>query len=328
MGPGLVAFVAKRLALSILVLELATIVSFGLVATSGDPLARYRADPHLSAESIARMERRLHLDRPLPERYVIWLGGLARGDLGRTIDDRDVRAILGRGAGVTLRLVGPVMVLAVAMALAVGSISAARPHSWVDHAGTVFAFVLLSMPAFWLGWLIREGAIRLNDLVGFRLLFFAGERTPTSAPGALSMLSDRLQHLVLPAGTLAMLAAAGWSRFLRSSMLDSLGTDYVRTARAKGLPERQVVGRHALRTSLGPLTSMVALTFAGFIGGAVVIEKVFSWHGLGQVLLDALDDRDTNLVSGWLLISAVAVVGMNLVADVLGAVLDPRTRYD
>ena len=255
-----------------------------------------------------------------------WVGGLLHGDLGRTIDGRDVGGLVWRASGVTARLLVPSVLIALVLALVIGSLSAARHHTWVDHGGTLLAFVLLSVPAFWLGWLVRDLAVRVNNRTGTRLLSFVGERSIVPAGGVLWSIVDRLQHLALPALTLALLAAAGWSRFLRSSMLDSLGSDHIRTARAKGLPEWRVVGHHALRTSLVPLTTVVALSIAGFIGGAVVIETVFSWPGLGQVLLNGVRDHDVNVVSGCLLIAALAVVVLNLAADIVCAVLDPRTR--
>ncbi len=324
--PGLLPFIVRRLALSAVVVVLASVVTFGLVAVSGDPLARYRTAPQAHQDAVRQLERQLHLDRPVPVRYGIWVGGLLHGDLGRTIDGRDVGGLVWRASGVTARLLVPSVLIALVLALVIGSLSAARHHTWVDHGGTLLAFVLLSVPAFWLGWLVRDLAVRVNNRTGTRLLSFVGERSIVPAGGVLWSIVDRLQHLALPALTLALLAAAGWSRFLRSSMLDSLGSDHIRTARAKGLPEWRVVGHHALRTSLVPLTTVVALSIAGFIGGAVVIETVFSWPGLGQVLLNGVRDHDVNVVSGCLLIAALAVVVLNLAADIVCAVLDPRTR--
>jgi peptide/nickel transport system permease protein len=218
------------------------------------------------------------------------------------------------------------MVVALVLALVVGVVSAARRGSWFDHLGTLSAFLLIALPAFWLGWLLREVTVHLNGAIGAHVLFFTGERSTVSPGGALAAASDRLRHLVLPAMTLGLVVMAPWSRFLRSSMLDSLGADYVRTARAKGLPEWRVVGHHALRTSLVPLTTIVALTSAGLVGGAVVVEQVFSWPGLGQVLLRGLQGQDVNLVAGWLLMASLFVIGLNLAADIACAVLDPRTR--
>jgi len=260
-------------------------------------------------------------------RYAIWAKGLLRGDLGQSVkNDDDVGGLLWRATGVTARLVLVAMVVGLALAVVIGALSAARRHSWIDHGGTVVAFVLLSIPAFWLGWILRDVAVHLNHAAGAKIFFFVGERSTVSPGGALASAGDRLRHLALPALTLSLLAAAGWSRFLRSSMLDSLGGDYVRTARAKGLPEWRVVGHHALRPSLVPLTTVVALSVAGVIGGAVVVERVFTWPGLGQLLLRGLQDHDVNVVSGCLLVAGTAVVLLNLVADIVCALLDPRAR--
>jgi peptide/nickel transport system permease protein len=325
-SPGLAPFVARRLVLSIPVVVLASVVTFGLVAVSGDPLSRFKANPHVHREAIERRERLLHLDRPIPVRYVIWAGGLLRGDLGRSVEGRGVGGTLWRASGVTARLVGPSVFLALMIALAGGAFSAARHNSWGDHVGTVVAFLLLSMPVFWLGWILCDVAVHLNEGVGTTILFFVGERSAVPEASALAVIGDRLRHLVLPVLTLALVATAGWTRYLRSSMLDTLSADHVRTARAKGLPEWRVVSHHALRTSLVPLTTVVALGFAGLVGGTVVVERVFSWPGLGQVLLQGLQDHDVNLVAGWFLIASLAVVVLNLMADIVCAVLDPRTR--
>jgi peptide/nickel transport system permease protein len=324
---GLASFVVRRLLLSVLVVILASVVTFALVASSGDPLAGYRANPHAHQAAIKAIERQLHLDRPIPVRYAIWAGGLLHGDLGRSVKEDDpVAGMVWRATGVTARLVCVAIVLALALAVAIGALSAARHHSWIDHAGTVVSFVLLSIPAFWLGWILRDLAVHLNAATGTKLLFFVGERSTVSPSGALGSAGDRARHLALPALTLSLLAAAGWSRFLRSSMLDALGGDFVRTARAKGMPEWRVVGHHALRPSLVPLTTVVALNVAGIIGGAVVIESLFTWPGLGTLLLRGVQTHDANVVSGCLLVAGVAVVVLNLAADIACAVLDPRTR--
>jgi peptide/nickel transport system permease protein len=315
------------LALSVLVVLLASVLTFILVAVSGDPLARERADPHAHARAIADREHQLHLDRPLPVRYALWARALLHGDLGQTVKDEDVGALVWRAAGVTARLVGAAVLLALVMTVIVGSVSAARHHSWFDHAGTLVAFILLSAPAFWLGGLMRDLTVRLNRATGTKFLFVVGERSIVPVGGFLASMADRIQHLVLPALTLSMLAAAVWTRYLRSTMLDSLGADYVRAARAKGLPEWRVVGHHAFRTSVVPLTTIVALSFAGLIGGSVVVEAVFTWPGLGQLLLRGIRDHDVNIVSACLLLTGAAVVAVNLAADVVCGVLDPRTRH-
>jgi peptide/nickel transport system permease protein len=314
-------------ALSLLVIVLASMVTFVIVAVSGDPLARLRADPHTHPAAIERRERELHLGRPVPVRYAIWAGGLLRGDLGRSNRNERVGGLVWRSMGVTARLVAPAAVLALVLTLVAGSVTAVRHHTWADHAGTVAAFGLLAMPAFWLAWILRDLAVRLNQATGTRLLFFVGERSTVPPVGVLPAVGDRIGHMVLPVLALALLAAAGWTRYLRSSMLDSLGADYVRTARAKGLPEWRVVGHHTLSTSLVPLTTVAALSLAGILGGAVVLETVYTWPGIGHVLLTGVMDHDVNLVSGCLLLAGVAVVVLNLVADILCAVLDPRLRH-
>ena len=314
--------------MSILVIVAASFTVFTLVAASGDPLAEERAKPGVDLASIERRAAEYHLDRPIPVRWAIWAKGLLHGDMGRSYHGTSVGTRLTTVFPVTFRLVAAALVVALVMSVLLGAVSALRPYSLVDHAGTVFAFVFLSLPAFWLAVLFKDAALQVNRQFGTTVLFFVGERSPMYTGGVLGTLGDRIGHLLLPTLTLSLLVMADWSRFVRASMLDALGSDYVRTARAKGLSELRVVSHHALRNSLGPLTTTASLTFAELLGGAIVIEEVFGWNGSGETLLHALSERDVNMVSGWLLVAAVAVVVLNLLADIAYGVLDPRVRND
>ena len=323
----MIRFVARRLLVSILVVVAASFTVFTLVAASGDPLAEQRARPGADLANIERRAAELHLDRPIPVRWAIWAKGLLHGDMGRSVHGVSVSDTLTRVFPVTLRLVAAALALALVMSVVLGAVSAVRPYSAFDHTGTVVAFVFLSVPAFWLAAVFKDAALELNERLGTTVFVFVGERSPMYSSGLIGTFADRLGHLVLPALTLSLLVMADWSRFVRASMLDALGSDYVRTARAKGLPERRVVTHHALRNSLGPLTTAVSLTCAELLGGAIVVERVFGWHGSGERLLHGLSERDVNMVSGWLLIGAVAVVVLNLIADIAYGVLDPRVRH-
>ena len=222
------------------------------------------------------------------------------------------------------------MVIAVLLAIIVGVIGAVRQYKPSDYTFTFIAYILIALPTFWFAALLKEFvAGGVNDLFGSQVLYTIGEETPGLSlyASGWELWSDRLGHLVLPTISLALLSFAAWSRFQRASMLDVLGSDYMRLARAKGLTYRRTVLKHGLRNALIPLTTVVALGIGTLFGGAVITETVFVWHGMGEYLLqDGIKDNDTNVVLGWLLVSAVFVVLFNLIADILYAVLDPRIR--
>jgi peptide/nickel transport system permease protein len=233
---------------------------------------------------------------------------------------------LRRRLAVTLRLVLVATVIGVLIAIAIGVFSAVRQYSVFDYGSTALAFIFYSMPVFWLAAVLKDIGIRINRSVGHTIFYTFGERTPNLANGLVGTWSDRIGHLILPSLTLILISVAGWSRYQRATMLDVLHTDYVRTARAKGLSESQVLRRHALRNALIPVVTVVALDFSAVLGGAVVTETVFAWHGMGSLLIESLFERDTNVVLGWLLVAAALVILFNLLADIYYGYLDPRIR--
>ena len=233
-----------------------------------------------------------------------------------------------RRSTVTLRMIVLAMLLAVVFAIVAGVISAVRQYTSTDYALTFLGFLFLSMPAFWLASLLKEFlAIDVNKRLGTKIFYTVGPETPNLKGGFWHNIPNYLGHLALPTVALAMISYAAWSRFQRASMLDVLNSDYIRLARAKGLSRPQVMVRHALRTALIPLTTAVAIDIGAVLGGAVITERVFSWHGLGEMLLNGIINLDVNVVLAWLMLSAVFVVLFNLIADLLYAVLDPRIRY-
>ena len=322
----MLSFVIRRLLVSIPVVIAASIFVFVLVAASGDPLAELRAQPNVSAETIALREAQLNLDKSIPERYVIWAGNALTGDFGETIAGRDVGERIGRGFGVTLRMVLLATLLAVLVSVFLGVVAAVRQYSITDYSATFFAFVFFSMPVFFLAGILKDVAIRLNQAVGQTVFYTIGERSPNLTGDFFERLPNVAGHLALPMLTLALITMAGWSRYQRASMLDVLNSDYIRTARAKGLPERTVIYKHALRNALIPLTSVVAIGFSGLIGGAVITETVFAWQGLGRILIEGILTQDVNVVTAWLILTALVVVLFNALADVIYAFLDPRIR--
>jgi peptide/nickel transport system permease protein len=330
---GVARFIVRRLAIAIPLLIASSILSFVLVAASGDPLDELRIRQPPVPELIEQRTRDLNLDKTIPERYVIWVGDLLQGDLGNDKQGVPVGGQLWSALGITIRLLGSTLVLAVALALVVGTIQAVRQYSAFDYASTVFAFVCFSLPTFFLGVLLKEFlAIRFNDVLeslGFsRWISTIGHESRNFDGSFPERLLDWFGHMFLPAITLVLITFAAYSRYTRSSMLDVLSADYVRTARAKGVPKGRVIRSHALRNALIPVVTVVAIDFGAIVGGAVVTENVFQWDGMGKLLVTAISEIDVNLMQGWLLVTATMVIVGNLLADVVYAWLDPRIRLD
>jgi peptide/nickel transport system permease protein len=263
--------------------------------------------------------RRLGVDKPVPVQYVRWLTAALSGDLGESFSaSRPVSRMILERLPATLELMGVAFLLAALAALGVGVLSAVRQYSAFDFLGTGLSFLGLAMPAFWFALILQ-----LVFGVWLGWLPISGRETVGAAT-----LADHVKHLILPATVLSLRYIAGWSRYLRSSLLNALGADYVRTARAKGLPERTVVGVHAVRNALIPVVSVMALNLADLFSGAVITETVFAWPGIGRMFVQAMYARDYPLLMGILLIGSVMVLVFNLVADIVYGVLDPRIRYE
>ncbi len=329
----MLAFIVRRLLISIPVLLASSFIVFMLVASAGDPLDEFRLrNPPPSPEALASYAERLNLDEPLLERYRIWLSDAAlRQDLGTDNRGRDVQTLVGDAVGVTLRLVVAAVVVAVILAVVVGVISAVRQYSFFDYATTFFSFLFFSLPVFWLGVLLKQFvAIPVNDFLesvgGSRFLGTVQAESPGLTGSFFEKLPNRIGHLILPALTLIIISFAQYTRFTRASMLDVLKSDYVRTAESKGIGRRRVLFRHALRNALIPVTTIVAIDFGAVIGGAVVTETVFQWRGMGTLFTDAVRFLDVNIVLASLLLTATMVIVFNLIADILYSYLDPRIR--
>lgn len=270
------------------------------------------------------LEREYHLDDPLAVRYVRWLGDFARGRWGTSYDSRrPVAAMIGPAMASTLLLSGAAIVVSLAAGVGLGVLGATRKGSVLDHCTNAFAYFGLSMPVFWFGLILQLGLVIVpREALGVQVLYSQGKYS-TGREGDLLNL---LQHMVLPVLTLSIGFVAIYSRFQRASLIEALGADYVRTAKAKGASARRVVCLHALRNALGPVVTVTAVGMGGFVGGAVVTERVFSWPGMGTLFLQALNHHDYPVVLSWMAIVAVAVVVANLVADIVYCLLDPRIR--
>jgi peptide/nickel transport system permease protein len=309
--------VLERLFATVAVLVLVTAGVFALIhLTPGDPIDA------MMAESVddtvkATMRKELGLDRPIYAQYAAWMGRVLRGDLGRSIRNREpVIENVGRRIRPSLELAGLAMLIAVVVAFPAGIAAAARRRSAIDGASTTFALFGICMPNFLI-------ALLLIFLFGvtLRWLPISGYIDPLEEP------LDGLRSLALPAVTLGVALAAVITRTLRSSMLDALGEDYVRTARAKGLSEWRIIRGHALRNALIPVVTVMGLQLGTLIGGAVITEYVFALPGVGRLVVDAVFARDYPLVQGVVLLIAVGFIISNLLVDLLYGVIDPRMRY-
>jgi len=248
--------------------------------------------------------------------------------MGESIKGIEVRPLLLQRLKVTLRMVVLASILAIALAIGAGVLSAVKQYTPTDYTFTFLGFLFLSMPVFWLAALLKEyGAIRLNGLFGKQVVYTVGAETPNLTGSIGYRLADYAGHLILPTVALALISFAAWSRYQRATMLDVLGSDYIRLARAKGLSRSRVMTRHALRNALIPLVTVVAIDIGAVFGGAVITERVFSWQGMGALLIQGVTQNDVNILLAWLMVTSVFVVLFNLIADVLYAVLDPRIRY-
>jgi peptide/nickel transport system permease protein len=325
----MLSFIVRRLLITIPLVLLSSVLVFLLVANSGDPLGDLRArNPPVSPQVIAERQHELLLDKPLPQRYATWLVNFAQGDMGKSVRGVEVRPLLWQRLKVTLRMVVLASILAIILAIGAGVLSAVKQYTVTDYSFTFLGFLFLSMPVFWLAALLKEfGAIRLNQLFGRQMVYTVGAETPNLTGSFFDRLGNYAGHLVLPTLALALISFAAWSRYQRATMLDVLNSDYIRLARAKGLSRSRVMIRHALRNALIPLVTVVAIDTGAIFGGAVITERVFSWQGMGSLLVDGVAASDVNVLLAWLMVTSVIVVLFNLIADVLYAVLDPRIRY-
>lgn len=319
------AFLLRRLLQGVVIVFTVATVTFALIhAAPGEPFSATLDDPRFTAEMQATLRRQYGLDQPLVTQYLRYLGQMARADLGLSLGQlRPVRTILGEALPRTLLLMGAALAAGFTLGIVVGVLQAARRGSRFDRLATRASVALAAVPDFWL-------ALALLLVFALRLRWFpvSGmvDATLHDYLGAGGRLRDVLHHLVLPAATSALLIAAVVARHQRAALLEVLPDDYVRSARAKGVPERAVVARHALRNALRPTVTLFGLALPALAGGAVFIEVIFAWPGMGRVAVEALAARDYPLVLGTTVTGSLLVVVGNLLADVLSAAIDPRVR--
>ena len=313
----MLSFILRRVLLAVPVCLGISILVFLLIhLVPGDP-ARVMLGLQANEQTVAKIHEELGLDRPLPVQYLDWIWHLLRGDLGESYltGEPVARAVLGRMPA-TLTLTVAAFVASLLIAIPIGIISGTRPYSRADYGAMVFAQLGVAIPEFWLGIML--------------ILIFSLYLGWVPPSGYVSLMDDPvswLKHLVLPAVTVGVVNAAVLSRFLRSSILEVMHQDYIRTARAKGLIEQRVITLHALRNALIPTVTVIGLQFAFMLGGVVVVEVIFAWPGVGRLALDAIYRRDYPMVQGAVLAVALTFVLINLIVDVLYAYLDPRIKF-
>ncbi len=292
----------------------------------GGPLTPYLQNPHLTQADIDRLRHNLGLDQPAYVQYFQWLWRVLHGDFGWSQSNSEpvTQAIIDR-LPATLELMGASFIVAITIGVTFGIISAVKQYSWIDYLVTTFAFFGQSMPVFWFALMLQL----IFAVYGIPIGFGYKIQLPSAgiAESDTFMFGDRITHLILPTLVLSLLYIATYSRFMRSSMLEVLRTDYMRTAAAKGVSRLGVIFKHGFKNALIPLVTIIALNLPGLIAGAVVTETIFAWPGMGRLFINALTQFDFALLMGYMMIVSFLVVFFNLVADVCYAWLDPRVKY-
>jgi peptide/nickel transport system permease protein len=303
-----------------MLLALSMLIFILLRLTPGDPIDAY-IDPNIpmSPQQLAQLRSQLGLDKPLPVQYLAWLQQALSGNLGYSIkrQDQPVLGLVLSRIGPTILLMGSALLIAIVTGIVTGVISAVRRNTSVDLAFSVFALVGISSPAF------------LSALIGLYIFAVRLKLAPSGGmltPGTAFSIGDLLHHLILPAALLSIAQAALIMRYMRSSLLEVLNQDYVRTARAKGVKEFWVIAKHALRNALLPVVTVIGSTIGLAIGGAIFIESVFNWPGMGLLLVNAVETRDYPVIMGATLIIGACVIVVNLLTDITYAVIDPRIK--
>jgi peptide/nickel transport system permease protein len=318
-------YILRRVLQSIPLLLGITLIAFLLIQASGDPMAVYNNNPMISEEAKAAIERRYGFDRPVYIQYFIWLGRIARGDFGYSFSTAEpVSTLIMQRMPNSLLLMAAAFTVTIMVATPLAIISALRQYSVFDHLATGFTFVAFALPTFWLGLL----AIMLFSV------YFRQWGLPSLPAGGMYNVAEGktflgvLRHLILPASILGLVLTASYLRYLRASLLEVLQQDYVRTARAKGLRERIVIGRHAVRNALIPVVTLAMMDIPFLFAGALVTEQVFAWPGMGRLFWEHAVKVDYPVLMAILVVVSMMVIFCNLLADILYAYLDPRIRFN
>ena len=314
------AYILRRLAESLVVLAVMSFVIYGLIGLMpGDPIdLMLSADPHLTAADVVRLKSLMGVDQPLLKRYAVWAASALTGDFGYSrLYAAPALSVMLPPLGRTALLMGASFVVTLLVALPLGIAAALRPRSLRDHAINLAAFASVSMPSFWIGLML---ILVFDDNFGW---LPAGGIADVGGGG----LGDLARHLLLPVATLTLVGFGSFTRYMRAGLLEAMSQDYIRTARAKGADERQVVIGHALRNALSAVVTLIALSFGGLFSGALVTETLFAYPGMGKLIYDAILGSDFNLALAALLLATSMTLLANLAADIAYAVIDPRISY-
>ncbi|MCL6590745.1 MAG: ABC transporter permease [Firmicutes bacterium] len=325
--------ICKRFLISIVSLVIISVISFALMQLApGGPMAMYAENPKISAADKERIKIQLGLDKPAYIRYFLWMERITlHGDLGRSYKTgRPVATEITERLPATLILMFTAYLIAVGIAIPIGIYSATHRYSFADYLVTFGSFFGLSLPTFWFGLLMI-----LIFALFLRVFPAGGYLTPWFSPSDYPLLVrpfaviwEHFRYLIMPALVLGLASIASWSRYMRSQMLEVVNQDYIRTARAKGVPEKKVIYKHAFRNALTPLITIMALDLPGLFSGALVTETIFAWPGMGRLFINSVFSRDYQVLMGITMMTAVLVLIFNFIADILYAVLDPRVKYE
>lgn len=313
------AFFIRRILQSIVLLIIVSVVGFGILNLApGGPMAAYSVNPTLTQEERERIAEQMGLNDPMAVQYWRWASGLVQGDWGTSFrDSQPVTSILWNRVPATFELMFTSMVIAVIIGTTIGALGAMKKNSIFDYLSTFGAMIALSIPTFWFGLMM---IFLFSERLGW---LPSGGRATIGGDGSFQ---DKVLHLIAPAIVLALVTVAIWSRYSRSSLIDALNQDFIRTARAKGLRERSVIVRHAARNAIMPLVTVAGIQLPTLFGGALVAETVFSWPGMGRLFVDSLEYRDYPVLMGILMLTAILVIIGSFLADIVYAMVDPRIR--
>lgn len=314
-------YIVQRIFEAIPLLFLVTIATYFIMSLApGGPMSVYLHNPHVTQSQIAVLAKQLGLNQPWYVRYFKWLWALLHGNWGYSyFTGQPVIVLIGQRLPNTLVLMGAAFTVSIGVGLPLGIYSATHRYSAFDYTFSFLSFFAWAMPSFFFGLLLQMVfAVKLG------LLPVAGMYSEFNPPSLLELL----RHLILPTAVLGLGSLAGWSRFMRSGLLEVIGQDYIRTARSKGLRERAVIWKHALKNAMLPIVTIIGMDLPAFFGGAVITEQIFAWPGMGRLFLTSLNNRDYPVQMAELLISAALLILGNLLADLVYGLLDPRIQYN
>jgi peptide/nickel transport system permease protein len=325
----MIGLVLRRLALMIPTMFVVSVIMFFILMVGPNPLEQLKQNPNFRPEDIARLEKQYGWDKSVPQQYAIWAGNFVTGDFGKSLNTgRSAKETIAERLPLTLMLTGWSMLISLLIAIPIGSYIALKKYSFADYSATFLTFVMMAAPSFFIGLLLQLAALKLQDMNGGNRIFYTGG-APSCATSFFCIFQapiEFLQRMALPIIALSLLQVAGWSRYMRSELLTVLNADYIKSATAKGIPGKQVFIKHAMRNSMLPIVTIVALDIALLFSGAVITESVFGLPGMGNLFLYSIQTKDAVVALAITMISVVLVLIMNTVADLAYGALDPRVR--